>query len=543
MPGEIIPARSPVERLKDRMVEALRVIAGEQPSTRLSFPSHEIGETILEARDIRKTFPGVVANDGIDFQARAGYIHALLGENGAGKTTFVRILYGIYRPDGGHVYVDGREVDIRSPRDARDLGIGMVPQHFMLADPHSVAENVALGLPGGKILFPEEEVKERMKEYSAVYGISVPADAKVWQLSAGEKQKIEILRTLLAGARVIILDEPTSVLTPIEAAELFKAMRLMAQQGKTVIFITHKLEEVLTVCDDVTVLRKGRVVGQVKTSDASSSKLASMMVGMEIPPPPRRKSSPRSQVALQVTGLTVLGDRGEVAVKGVSFEVRSGEIVGIAGVAGNGQRELMEAIAGLRRAVSGTIVMGGVDVTNSDPRTIASLGVSYIPEDRVGIGVVPDMSVSENLILRSYWRPLFSKGLFLDRGSIEKNAEKMISTYGIMTPSHKAPVRTLSGGNIQRLILARETSGSPRVILASHPTSGLDVKAANDIRTLLVRRAEEGSSVLMNSEDLDEIFELSDRIAVMTRGEIVGILSREQATREKVGLLMGGAVK
>jgi len=540
MPGEA-SVRSLAETLRERGVEGLRVIAGERPSARLSFPSHQIGETILEARGIRKVFPGVIANDGVDFDAKAGYIHALLGENGAGKTTFVRILYGVYRPDSGEVYVDGEKVEIRSPRDARDLGIGMVPQHFMLAVPHTVAENVALGLPGGRILFPEEEVKQRIREYSAVYGIHVDPETRVWQLSAGEKQKIEILRALLAGARIIILDEPTSVLTPIEAAELFKAMRLMAQQGKTIIFITHKLEEVLQVSDDVTVLRRGRVVGRVKTSEASRSKLANMMVGVDIPPPPRRKERPTRGTALQVKDLEVLGDRGEVAVRRVSFELRSGEILGIAGVAGNGQRELMEAIAGLRRAISGSILMDGTDVTNRDPRTIASMGVSYIPEDRIGMGVVPDMTVSENLILRSYWRAPFSRGLLLDQTSIDRNAREMISSYGIMTPSPRSPVRTLSGGNIQRLILARETSGSPRVILASHPTSGLDVKAANDIRTLLLRRAEEGSSVLMDSEDLDEIFELSDRIAVMTRGEIVGILAREEATREKVGLLMGGA--
>ena len=530
-------------RAGGRAVEFLRILGGERPGGAVSFQQPVPGEEILGASGIRKEFPGVVANDGVDLKVRAGEIHALLGENGAGKTTLVKILYGVYRPDGGDITLGGERVEINSPRDARDLGIGMVHQHFMLSEPNSVAENIALGLPAGRVLFPEEEVKGRIRDFSKVYGLKLDPDAKVWQLSAGEKQKIEILKALLAGARMLILDEPTAVLTPLETEELFSALRLMAEEGKAVIFITHKLDEVLNLAHQVTVLRKGRIVGNVKTSETDRRKLANMMVGVDLFPSKRSRSIEQGNTVLEVTGLCVKGDRGNRACSGISFKIQAGEILGLAGVAGNGQRELVEVLTGLRETESGGISVLGRDVTNSGPREIANLGVSYIPEDRLSIGIVPEMTVSENLVLRKFWQEEFSEGLLLDEERVRDYSREMIEEFDIVTPGPDTPVRKLSGGNIQRLILARETSGGPRLIIASHPTSGLDVKAANDIRKRLAQAADEGSSVLLDSEDLEEIFELSDRIAVIVNGEFVGVLARAEANLEKVGLLMGGAVE
>jgi len=520
----------------------LRVLSGETTRAVASFRKPEVGEVVLEAKGIRKVFPGVVANDGVDITVKAGEIHALLGENGAGKTTLVKILYGVYRPDGGEIRLSGAKVEIKSPKDARDIGIGMVHQHFMLANPNTVAENVALGLPGGSFLFPEKDVRNRINTYSDVYGLKVDPEARVWQISAGEKQKIEILKALFSGARMIILDEPTSVLTPLEVEELFSALRQMAKEGKAIIFITHKLDEVMSVADTVTVLRKGKVVGCVRTTDTDRRQLARMMVGMDVIPSSRRSGRKIGGVVLSVEGLRILGDRGNEAVHGISFDLREGEVLGLAGVAGNGQRELVESLSGLRPVHSGSVSILGRDVTNADPRTIAALGVAYIPEDRLATGIVGEMSVSDNLILRKYWQPPFSKGILLDDKEVDSYARQMISEYNILTPNPQTPAKKLSGGNIQRLILARETSGKPRLIIASHPTSGLDVKAASDIRERLLLEAARGASVLMDSEDLDEIFMLSDRIAVMSGGQILGIVPREQATREGIGLMMGGVV-
>ncbi len=529
-----------VAEVRRKLADALALLAGERPAKAFVGPDQKMGDIVLEARGIRKVFPGVVANDGVDLTVRAGEIHALLGENGAGKTTLVKILYGVYTPDEGEIMLGGRPVKIGSPRDARDLGIGMVHQHFMLSEPNTVAENVALGLPEGRMLFPEEEVRRRIQDFSGVYGLKVDPEAKVWQLSAGEKQKIEILKALLARARLLILDEPTAVLTPLETQELFAALRLMAQQGKAIIFITHKLEEVLSLADRVTVLRKGRVVGNVNTSETDRRQLANLMVGMDLVPSKKAPAKP-GEVVLEVAALSVIGDRGNEACRGISFSLGTGEILGVAGVAGNGQRELVEALAGIRRVASGSVRILGRDVTNQGPRAIANLGVAYIPEDRLGMGIVPDMTVKENLVLRKYWQPEFSHGVLLLDGAVDDYAEDMIDGYEIMTPSSDTVARKLSGGNIQRLILARETSGRPRLIVASHPTSGLDVKATNEIRARLLRAAGDGSAILLDSEDLEEIFELSDRIAVIVRGQFVGIVPRADATLERIGLLMGGA--
>ena len=503
----------------------------------------ERGKPIVSMRGIVKRFPGVVANDHVDFEAAAGEVHALLGENGAGKTTLMNILYGLYSPDEGEIFVRGEKVTIRSPRDAIALGIGMVHQHFMLVYSHTVAENIVLGLSSAPFLFPASEVRDKIAEFSERYGLKVDPDARIWQLSAGEQQRVEIIKALYRGAEVLILDEPTTMLTPSEAEELFAILRRMAEEGRTVIFITHKLDEVMAVADRVTVLRRGKVVGTVETSETNKRELARMMVGREVLFRLEKRPVEKGQVVLEVEDLRALSDKGLPALKGVSFTVREGEILGIAGVAGNGQRELVEVITGLRRAAGGRVFILGEDVTNRSPGEIAARGVAHIPEERIRMGLVPDMSVAENLILRDYRRPPFCGRLFLNLDLITQHAERLIADYGIMTPSLHTPAKLLSGGNIQRLILARETSGQPRLIVAAHPTYGLDVGATEQIRRLLLEQRERGTAILLVSEDLDEIMELSDRIAVMFEGHIVGIVDAEEADVEEIGMMMVGGTR
>ena len=489
---------------------------------------------------IVKRFPGVLANDHINFELLPGEVHALLGENGAGKTTLMNILYGLYQADEGEIYIKGRRVWIRSPRDAMALGIGMVHQHFMLVDRHTVAENIALGF--AKSLFkPIAEVKEKIREFSERYGLEVDPDAYIWQLSAGEQQRVEIIKALYRGADILILDEPTSVLTPQETKELFGVIRRMREEGKGIIFITHKLDEVFEVADRVTVLRKGKVVGTKPVSEVTKEELARMMVGREVLFRLAREEVPKGEVLLKVEDLWALSDRGYEAVRGVSFEVRSGEIFGIAGIAGNGQKELVEVLTGLRRAMRGRVIIMGRDVTNRSPREIADLGVAHIPEERLRFGIVPNLSVAENLILRRYSRRPYRQGLFLNEGAIMNDAERLIREYEIMTPSPKTPAKLLSGGNIQRLICARELGFGARLIIAAHPTYGLDVSATEYIRRILLEERKKGAGVLLVSEDLEELMQLSDRMAVMFRGEFMGIVRPEEVTAEEVGLMMAGA--
>ncbi len=497
-----------------------------------------LSKPIVEMKNIVKRFPGVVANDHINFKVYPGEVHALLGENGAGKTTLMNILYGIYRPDEGEILIDGRRVEIKSPRDAIKLGIGMVHQHFMLIETLSAIENIALSMEAS-FINPTESIRSEIEDLMNKYGLKVDLDAKVWQLSTGEKQKVEILKAICRGTRILILDEPTAVLTPSEVKGLFKFMRKMVKEGKSIIFVTHKLKEVMEVSDRVTVLRKGRVVGVMKTSETNENELARMMVGREVLFTIEKPKVEIGRVKLKVENLRVLGDRGELAVKDVSFIVRAGEIYGIAGVAGNGQRELVEAIAGLRKAVSGKIIINGVDVTNRDPKTIANLGVAFIPENR-RMGYVPGLNIAENLILRCYeQKPFTIKGVLNSR-AIREYALKLIREYNIVTPTPEAPAKTLSGGNIQRMILARELSGKCEVILAAHPTYGLDVKSTEYVRKLLLRQKERGAAILLVSEDLDEIISLSDRIAVMFNGQIVGEIKSDEADIEMLGEMMAG---
>lgn len=494
----------------------------------------------VEMRNIVKRFPGVVANDHVTFAARVGEVHALLGENGAGKTTLMNILYGLYHPDEGEIYVHGRRVTIHSPRDAIQLGIGMVHQHFMLVHSHTVAENVALGLEDASFVRPADGVRRRIEELSARYRWHIDPDAYIWQLSAGEQQRVEILKALLRGAQILILDEPTSMLTPAEARQLFAVLRQMAAEGRTVIFISHKLEEVMEVSDRVTVLRRGRVIGTVNTRDTSPRELARMMVGREVLFRLEKKPVQRGDVVLRLEKVSALNDMNFPALQEVSLDVHAGEIVGIAGVAGNGQRELVEVITGLRPVTGGRVFLNGEEVTNRDPRTVARRGVAHVPEDRVRMGVVPNLSVAENLILKHYDRAPFANGWFINRRAVDRFAEEKVQEYRIYTPSIRTPVKLLSGGNIQRLILAREFAFQPQLIVAAHPTSGLDVGATEHVRQLLLRQREEGAAVLLVSEDLDEILELSDRIAVMFRGRIMGVVDAAQADIEEIGAMMAG---
>ncbi|MBC7221114.1 ABC transporter ATP-binding protein [Candidatus Bipolaricaulota bacterium] len=495
---------------------------------------------LVRLEEVTKSFPGVVANDRVTFDVRPGEVHALLGENGAGKTTLVNVLYGLYRPDSGFVLVRGRRVTIRSPREAIALGIGMVHQHFKLVLPHTVAENAALGLKGTPFWAPARGVGRRLRELSERYGLPVDPDRRVWELSAGEQQRVEILKALLRGAEVLILDEPTSVLTPQETGELFKVLSRMREEGHGVIFISHKLTEVLEVADRITVMRRGRVVGTVAAAGADKPMLARMMVGREVVFRLTKRACTPGDAALNVEGIHVRNDRGLPAVRGVSFSVCRGEIFGIAGVAGNGQRELVEALAGLRRIERGRVCILGDDVTNRSPRLLSDIGVAHVPEERIRMGIVPGLSVEENLILKRHHRPPFCRAGLLHPASVRRFAQTAIEEHGIVTSNPKTPAKLLSGGNIQKLILARELSGQPALVLAAHPTYGLDVGATEQIRELLLRQREAGAGVLLVSEDLEEVMELADRIAVMFRGEITGVVSAGEAKREEIGMMMAG---
>jgi ABC-type uncharacterized transport system ATPase subunit len=510
--------------------------AGSTPAA----PAPPARPELLILKEITKTFPGVLANDRVTLDVRAGEVHALLGENGAGKTTLMNVLYGIHQPDGGEIWVRGRRVRIRSPRDAITLGIGMVPQHFLLVRGHTVAENVTLGLPGEPFLFPAREIEGRIRDLGARYGLVVDPRVRIVELSPSEQQRVEILKALIRGATLLVLDEPTSVLTPQETRGLFEVLRRMKQEGQAVIFISHKLDEVMAIADRVTVLRKGRLIATLPLAGTDKGALARMMVGRDVEFRLAKAPKVPEGDGLVVESLVVLSDRGLPALRGISLGVRRGEIVGIAGVAGNGQRELVEVVTGLRRASSGRIRVLDRDLTNRSARAMYEAGVGHIPEDRMRMGIVPALSVAENLVLRSYRYPPFSRGPVVDRAAIDRFARQVIAEYEIVTPGPSTPARLLSGGNIQKLILGRELSSRPTLIVAAHPTSGLDVSATEQIHTLLLRRRAEGAAILLVSEDLDEILALADRIAVLFSGEIIGMVDAAAADRERIGLMMMG---
>jgi simple sugar transport system ATP-binding protein len=500
----------------------------------------------VAARGIVKRFPGVVANDGVDFEAAAGEVHALLGENGAGKSTLSNILTGLYRPDEGVVELDGVPVRFASPRDALAAQISMVHQHFRLVEPFTVAENVVLGdhrREGRAFRLRRRAIERRVAELGERYGLPVDPGARTWQLSVAEQQRVEILKALHVEARILILDEPTAVLTPQESRALFATLRQMAAEGRTVIFISHRLREVEAVSDRVTVLRGGRSEATLATRDATRQQLARLMVGRELADPEaaRRRGGPGDEVVLELEGLSADGDRGNPAVRDVSLAVRAGEILAVAGVAGNGQRELAEAITGLRPTTAGAVRVDGRPLHGADARDAIRRRVAHVPEDRLGTGLAPGLNVSANLALKRYREPGACHGPLLRRGSLRRAAVDAIARYDVRGAGPETPARQLSGGNLQKLVLARELDGRPRLLVAASPTRGLDVGAVETVHGLLRDAADDGLSVLLISEDLDEIRALADRIAVLYAGRIAGVLGREEATVERLGLLMAGA--
>jgi simple sugar transport system ATP-binding protein len=494
---------------------------------------------------ITKRFPGVVANDGVTFEAAAGEVHALLGENGAGKTTLSNILTGLYRPDEGSIELYGEPVAFQSPRDALQAGICMVHQHFLLVEPFSVAENVVLGNHRGDgrgFFVNQHAIEKRVAELGKQYGLLVYPRARIWQLSVGEQQRVEILKALYREARILIMDEPTAVLTPQEAEALFATLRVMADAGKTVVFISHKLHEVKAVADRVTVLRGGRTVATVFAAGTTQRSLAALMVGREIAEV-RPREEPRllsDTRMLEVEGLTVPGDRGEIAVKDVSFSIREGEIVGVAGVAGNGQRELAEALSGMRRIGAGSVIVAGRRLHGGDAREAIRAGVAHVPEDRLGTGLAPSLSVTSNVVMKTYRRRSLSHGPLLALRRMRDVALRIIRRYDVKTPGPETPVRNLSGGNLQKLVLGREFEDDPIVLVVAQPTRGLDVGAIETVHDYLRGAAARGVSILLLSEDLDEIRGLSDRILVVYEGRIVGELDPATATVEEIGYLMAG---
>lgn len=487
----------------------------------------------------------MLANDRVDFEAVEGEVHALLGENGAGKSTLSNILTGLYRADEGELEIHGAPVAFTSPRDALDVGICMVHQHFRLVEPFTVAENVILGDHrdvGRSFRIDPRAIERRVAELGERYGLAVEPRARIWQLSVGEQQRVEILKALHREARILILDEPTAVLTPQEASELFVTLRAMAAEGRTVIFISHKLHEVMAVADRVTVLRRGRSLATLDVSETSSRELASLMVGRELagPKPPERHAL--GDLVLSVEGLWADGDRGVPAVKDVSLAVHGGEIVGIAGVAGNGQRELAETITGLRRASDGVVRVDGQVLRNGDPRAAIRARVAHIPEDRLHTGVAPSLSISSNVVLKSYRDVDHSRGPILRLRAIGDRANRLIEQFDVHTPGHHVPARQLSGGNLQKVVIGREFMGTPRVLIAAAPTRGLDVGAIENVQAYLRDAAQRKVAVLLISEDLDEVLALADRIVVLYEGGIAGEVDADVATLEELGLLMAGGV-
>ncbi len=493
---------------------------------------------VVEMLQITKRFGPVLANDRVNFNLRPGEIHALLGENGAGKTTLMRILYGLYRADEGTIRVQGQDVHIRSPRDALTLGIGMVTQHFALVPPLTVAENIVLGYTENFHL-DRNTIRQRVTEAAQRFQIQVDPDAVVQHLSVGQKQRVEILKALYRNARVLILDEPTAVLVPQEVDILFQTLERLREQGFSIVFISHKLDEVMRISDRVTVLRDGRVVGTVATAETNERDLARMMVGRETFGVTRPDIREGEAPILQVDNVWANDDQGLPALKGITLTLRSGEILGIAGVGGNGQKELSEVLSGMRRPTTGRVLVDGEDLTGASPEVFTEAGVGRIPEDRHA-GVVADLTVAENLALEHLHE--FTRKGMLDRKAMLEHAERLIRQYQIKArPTDKAG--KLSGGNMQKVILARVLSRNPKVVIASQPTRGLDIGATEYVRQQLLEQRARGAGVLLISEDLDEILALSDRIAVIYEGEIVGELPASDATPERLGLLMAGATK
>ncbi len=494
----------------------------------------------LEMRGITKRYPGVVANDGIELDVQPGEIHALLGENGAGKTTLMNILYGLARPDEGQILLDGSPVTIAGPADAISRGISMVHQHFMLVPVLSVAENILLGAEtmANPIFLDRKEAHRRIVDLGQRFGFDIDPEVKVGTLSVGWQQRVEILKALYREARILVLDEPTAVLTPQETEEIFAVLRRLADAGHSIVFISHKLYEVLEIADRITVIRRGRVVGERKPAETNEDDLAELMVGREVQLVVDRGESHPGPVALRVEGLQVRDDRGSEVVRGVDLEVRSGEILGIAGVAGNGQDELVESIIGLRRVAGGKVFLRDRDVTTASPREMNEAGVGYVPADRHRFGIVLPFPISDNLVLTSYYRAPFARGPMRNDRAIVEAAEERIRTFDVRTPSASASAGTLSGGNQQKLIVAREFDRDLALLVLDQPTRGLDVGSIEFIHRQAIAKRDAGTAILLVSAELDEVLEMSDRIAVMYRGKIVAVLDGRTADKNTVGLLM-----
>lgn len=494
---------------------------------------------LLRVEDLTKRFAAVTANDRVSFDLEAGEIHCLLGQNGAGKTTLCECLYGYCLPDSGSVYLEGQEVDIRSPSDAIKLGIGMVHQHFVLVTPMTVLENIVVGTEELAGIPNMKDAKKRIREVCDTYGLDIDLEARIWQISVGEQQWVEVLKALYTGARILILDEPTAALTPQESEKLFHILRRMTAQGLSVVLVSHKLNEVME-SDRVTVLRQGRVVGTVRPSEVTKLELSRMVVGREVDLRVEKSLLAAGEPILEIRNLCVLSDKGQRALNDFSLTVRRHEIVGIAGVAGNGQKELFEALVGVRPIESGEIRIGDKDLTHARPKEIADCGVGYIPDDRYGAGLIPEFSVAENLILGRQDEDRFNNGFFVRRDAVNEFATDSMRDFEIMAPSHKTVTSTLSGGNAQKVILARELAQCEICLLANQPTRGLDVGVIEYVHQQLLAKREQGIAILLASEDLEEIFNLSDRIATLFKGEIMGILNGDEASVEKIGLMMGG---
>ncbi len=497
----------------------------------------------LELRDITKRFPGVLANDRISISADRGQVLGLLGENGAGKSTLMNILSGLYKPDSGEILIDETPRTFTDPRQAIEAGIGMVHQHFQLVPVFDVVEAVALGaesVSGPLGSFDRKTARARVLELSQQYRLNVNPDAKIEDLPVGVRQRVEILKALYRKSDILVLDEPSAVLTPFETEELFGIIRGLAKDGTTIIFITHKLNEVLEVADKITVLRRGRVAGTVDPKEATRERLANLMVGRDVELTVAKGPAQPRDVVLELSDLHVRDDRGHMAVNGVALQIRAGEILALAGVQGNGQTELVEAIVGLRAVDSGDITIDGKSVTKSTPRQIADLGVAHVPEDRNRDGLIGAMTVAENFILDTYHREPYSNGIRLNRQAIDERAAVAVKDYDVRTPSIHTYAGSLSGGNQQKVVVAREFSRPVRLVIAAQPTRGLDVGSIEYIHKRMVEQRDQGAAVLIVSTELDEVLAVGDRVAVMQGGEIVGVVDGDDATYEKVGMLMGG---
>lgn len=499
-------------------------------------------EYVIEMLNIRKEFPGIVANNNITLQVKKGEIHALLGENGAGKSTLMNVLFGLYQPEKGEIRARGKVVNISNPNIANDLGIGMVHQHFMLIDTFTVTENIILGketVSKGKIDLKKAE--KEVQEISQRYGLAVDPKAKVANISVGMQQRVEILKTLYRGAEILIFDEPTAVLTPQEITELIGIFRKLIQEGKSIILITHKLKEIMEVCDRVTVIRKGEGIGTYNVKDTNPNELANLMVGREVSFKTEKKEAKPKETVLKISDLTVKDNRGVQVVNNLNLDVKAGEIVGIAGVDGNGQSELIEAITGLMKKNSGSITLNGNEISVLSPRKITESGIGHIPQDRHKHGLVLDFSIGQNMALQTYYKSPFSKYGFLNQGEIEKKASKLIEEFDVRTPSIHTPARALSGGNQQKAIIGREVDRDPDLLIAAQPTRGLDVGAIEFIHRRLIEQRDKGKAVLLISFELDEILNVSDRIAVIFDGEIIATVDPKTTTEQELGLLMAGS--